>query len=152
MISFSATQISPGMYQVINLTPNKYTISLQYSTFTYEEQVTIPSEDIKVHFPAEFQIHLNILDSYGNKIQGKDIEITRKEKQKSLENIGSNASILLPPGNYQIQVKEDSSILSSRTILLLGNRNYDLITLQNPWYLNLAIITSILVALAGIIL
>jgi uncharacterized protein (TIRG00374 family) len=151
-ITQPAVSTSPGYYTLQNLTPNDYTLRLQYSTFTLEELVTIPSEEITIAFPAEFQIKLRIIDDYGNKIDGKDFDITRKDKRQNQDNIKSEVLLSLPPGNYKLEIKEDSSTISTRTITVLGDRSFDLITLQNPWYLNLAILITIFILVAGTIL
>jgi len=151
-ITISANQIRPGLYELKNLTPNDYNVNLQYSSFIHDVPVTIPSEDITINFPAELKIKLNILDNYGNKINEKDLEINRQKKQIKLNKIDSETTLSLPPGTYKLKIKDESSIISSRQISVKGDRSFDIITLQNPWYLNIAIIGSILIILTAAIL
>ncbi|MBU1941169.1 MAG: flippase-like domain-containing protein, partial [Candidatus Thermoplasmatota archaeon] len=150
-IKLPVSPTEPGNYIIHNLTPNQYTLRLQYSSFIQEEPVDIPSENQRFSFNAAFPVSFNILDSYGNVLPPTTLQLFRENKQQTYTDFSSGTSIVLPPAQYQVTIQENSNTIANRNILILGERSFDLFTQEAPWYLFMIILSGIGILGIGVI-
>lgn len=121
-------------YLFTNLTPNKYILSLKYKNFFVDETIEITKDtELTIDFPAEFKITFTIFDKRGGNLKESKIIVQRNDIKKEY-NAESCSSIQLPPGEYQIDILNENQIIGSRSIQIFGEKNVDILTIQEPIY------------------
>jgi len=107
-------EISPGQYLFKDLPSASYTLYLRYKSFSVSQGVDVPDEsNVHVTFPAVYLLKVKPLNSRGMEIKGVDIEI--KREGKSIENNG------VPPGKYDVILKEGGKIIGEREVFVTQN-------------------------------
>jgi hypothetical protein len=129
-------------YRFTNLVPSKYQLQIQYKSFLVEKEITIPSNDESLLFPAVFPVSLQVLDSRGMKIGGAAIQLSRGGKTLEVISNNSGAVLSLPPGLYLIQVISQGNVIGQRSLHVMSERSVDLITTQEPMFPFLVIILA----------
>jgi uncharacterized protein (TIRG00374 family) len=148
-------KINDGQYLFSNLIPATYNLRLTYKSFFIEKVVTISSgnnHEIDIIFEAEFDIELNIFNSRGFPISDGEIIIEKRGKKidrKCDEN--GYIQLLLPPGSYKIKVNHNDKQIGKRTININGDRSFDFITTEEPFFPIIIIFASVIIALLGIV-
>lgn len=121
-------------YLFTNLTPNTYILSLKYKNFFVNETIEITKDtELTMDFPAEFEITFTIVDKRGGNLKESKIIIQRNDIKK-VYNAESCFSIQLPPAEYQIDILNENQIIGSRSIQVFGEKNVDILTIQEPIY------------------
>lgn len=148
-------KISASSFLFSNLIPATYHLKLTYKSFSIEKTITISpgrNHEIDTIFESEFNIKLNIFDSRGFPIKNGKIGIERRGEKRE-EKIGKNGTIqfLLPPGYYKTQVIHNDKQIGKRTIKINGDRSFDFITTEEPFFPIIIIFSSIILSLIGIV-
>jgi len=141
-----STQINSGTFEFSQLLPASYHLQIQYKSFVAEQDITIPSSDESLVFPAVFPVSLRVFDSHGIALVGNVIQLSRGGKTQEATVNGSRIVFSLPPGQYVIKVLSQGSITGQRSLTVMSERNVDLITIQEP------IFPLIVLVLAGSLL
>jgi hypothetical protein len=153
-ITLNAEKLTNDKYYFSNIPLNNYQLYIKYKSFIIDEDIQLNADkEIQLEFPAEFNINLKIFDSRGLTYNDAEIIITRESKELIEHNSKSDSSFTLPPGTYKIEVLNDNDdLISSRNINVFSNKNFELITKQEPIYPLLVIIFSIILILISIIM
>lgn len=144
-----AEDLSEGTYLFTNLIPSSYQLSLKYKSFSLDENIQI-NEDKNLHltFDAEFNIKIKTFDSRGTAINDANLIISRDDVDIDVKSdIGD---LYLPPGLYHINIFSQNELIGSRKINVVGERNFDLITTQEPLFpliITILVIVFVFVAL-----
>ena len=153
-VTLNAEKLTNDKYYFSNIPLNNYQLYIKYKSFIIDEDIELNAdEERQLEFPAEFNINLKIFDSRGSTYDNADIIITRENKKLIEHNVKSDSSFTLPPGTYKIEVLNDNDdLISSRNINVFSNKNYELITIQEPIYPLLVIVFSIMLILLSFIM
>ena len=148
----SGEKISLNGYTFSNLTPSLYTLNLKYKSHSLEQDINLDSDmELDVDFPAEFQIKIRILNSRGLPVEDAKIIISRNNKQLETQTKDSEMTFSLPPGFYRVELSDKHTLVGSREIDVFGDRNFDFITISEPFFpVLIIIITIILVAISAV--
>ena len=138
-----------GQYQFRNLTTENYQLLIQYKSFKFEKDISIPSDDIKIVFPAEFNINIDTMDSRGMPLSNVRIVLSRFGKEFVINTDDSNTYFSLPPGSYNVKIYNKNSLIGSRSIDVFSERSFDIITKTEPIYPIIFTIFAIILALFG---
>lgn len=141
-----------GQYQFKNIPPAKYQLTVQYKSFTVEEDISIPSDDIKIVFPAEFKININAMDSRGTAISDVKIVLSRIGKEIEHKSNESGAMFLIPPGTYNANIYGQDDLIGARKISVFSERSFDIITATEPLIPLIVTIIAIVFALIGLVI
>lgn len=146
---------SDSKYLFTSLPPANYQLQIKYKSFIYEEEIAIPEDLTKsVIFPADYSIKLSIYDSRGLPIDQTIITINRDSKEKQIQsNEKSEVKIDLPPGKYEITIEdEDDHLIGKRSIEIIGERSYELMTNATSLLDYIFVLTGILLFAIGVFL
>lgn len=128
-------KITNGKYVFSNLTPQAYTLFLKYKSFTSEETIQLNANaEIFLYFPAEFSVSMSILDTRGTHLEKTNVIITKNNEFIEIDHMDSTNIISLPPGDYQIDVFSDDTLIGSRTLAVYGEKNVAMVTSYQPIY------------------
>jgi hypothetical protein len=134
-LTLRPTVSSEGQYVFSDLPPAEYVLSLIYKSYSLQQQLKIPDDDlISVQFPAEFPLTISLFNSRGDSINDGSLVITRSGISQTAEVTSSSLVESLPPGQYALQVVDGSTAIGARSIRLLGERTVDLVTTTEPVY------------------
>jgi len=149
-ITISAEKLSEGKYLFSNLISSNYKLSLKYKSFSTEENINIPKDKkINLIFRAEFNTRIKTFDSRGNPIDNAKLKVSRESIE--LEKKSDISNLSLPPGIYNIDVYSKEELIGSRKINVFGERSFDMITLQQPFYPLAVTILAIIFTMASLI-
>jgi hypothetical protein len=150
----SAEALSASDFHFPNLVPGQYTLSVQYASCLLEKTIEIPTEEkIQLKFPAEFDIDLNTFNVRGMPLEEATIEIQREEKTIECQTDTTGyATITLPSGSYEATVLINDNVIGKRTITIVGERSFDLITTEEPLFPIVVTIASLMVLVFSAIL
>ncbi len=121
-----------GSYQFKNLLPFSYQLSLSYKSFRVEQEVSLKqTTSLAVMFPAEFVLVLSVFNSYADLLSNGQVSFQRHEKTKSIS-IQQNGTVTvsLPPGDYEILVRENDEPIAQQQIQIRGDKKMDILTSQ----------------------
>lgn len=148
----SARKIEYGNYVFTNLTPSTYLISLNFKSFTLNENVDIfDNKNLELEFPAEYDVNLKIFNSRGMPYENSKIIISRNDDKLEIQAKESHTIITIPPGEYQVEVFNENKLISSRTMSIYGTQDYDLITTDQPVYLAIIMILCAIIITISLI-
>ena len=148
----SAREIEYGKYVFTNLTPSIYLISVTFKSFTINENIDISdNKNLKLEFPAEYNVNLKIYDARGMPYENSKIMVSRNDNKLIINAKDSHTVITVPPGEYQVEVFNDNELISARNIAIYGTQNYDLVTTEQPFYLTIIMILSALMIIIALI-
>ena len=153
-IRITGEKISDDEYVFTNLTPNDYQISLSYRSFNFKHDIKISeNEELKLQFPAEYDIDFNVMNERGEPIENSKIIITRNNDKLEIENQESKITVAIPPGKYQVKIyNDDDELIGKRYIDVYGKQYYDLITNDQPFYLTLIILIGLIVIIFSMVI
>ncbi|MFA5102520.1 MAG: carboxypeptidase regulatory-like domain-containing protein, partial [Candidatus Thermoplasmatota archaeon] len=140
------THTIKNSYAFTELLPATYHLQVQHKAFSVDKDITIPTQDTSFVFPAEFTVSFHVFDARGTGLDGMVVEMSRAGKTESTTSDGSLAVFSVPPGMYAIKVVSQDSIISQRSVTVVGDRNVDLITNQEPAF------PLILIGLSGVLI
>jgi len=145
-------KINHGKFVFTNLTPNIYQLSLNFKSFTLNQNVEIiNNKNIDLDFPAEYDVNLKSYNARGMPYENSKIVISRNGEKHEIQVKDSSVVITVPPGEYQVEVFNNDELISARNIGVYGTQNYDLITTQQPIYLTIIMITGLIIMIFSII-
>ncbi|UCD14248.1 MAG: carboxypeptidase regulatory-like domain-containing protein [Thermoplasmatales archaeon] len=131
----SANRLAASVYLFTNLIPSSYQLSLRYKSFSKEKDIQVPTDkDIRLVFPAEFNITVNTLDARGVALPDAKILVSRDGKKLEVISEPSGLVLPLPPGVYSVSVYHLGELVGSRKINVLGERSFDMITTHEPLF------------------
>jgi hypothetical protein len=141
--NFLGQKLADNRYIFTNLPSNTYRLNIDYKTFYLNEDIKLSGDkEIKLVFPAEFNVKLKIMDSRGTPCEGTKITITRNEKKLELQKQKAETTVSIPPGRYQIRIYNDDTLIGSRNIHIYGEQKFDIITTHQPSYPTITTIVS----------
>ena len=142
----SPTQTTENSFQFTSLPPATYQLQIRYKSFTLEEEVTIPSDDISLVFPAVYPVSFHVYDARGSALGDTDVQMSRGGISQQVPTKGSAADLSIPPGLYTITVMMQGTLIGQRSLLVMGDRSVDLITQQE------SILPLILMVISGLMM
>jgi hypothetical protein len=128
------TQTTNNFFEFSNMPPATYRLQIQYKSFTVDTQITIPSEDCSLVFPATYPIIFHVFDTRGSPLGPVEIELSRGGKTQKITTNGSQVTYSIPPGLYKITVRAEGNVIGQRPLNVVGERTVDLITNQEPFF------------------
>jgi len=146
-LSISSVKKDNDEYEFMGLYPSDYTLNIGYKSFDIEQDIKIDKDvKLKIEFPAEYKVNINVLNSYGNQLTAGIVEISRngKTEKKEIKNNGQ-VSFLVPPGDYEIIISIDDEKIAKQKIIVRNEKNIDIVTIQDS-------LLHILITYIGIIL
>ncbi len=125
----SSTSIYPdnssnGYYIFKDLPPAEYLLHIRYKSFLVERKISIPSRDLTIKFPAEYNISTNVLDRRGLPLSDFKIVFIRRNISKTFD----KPMVSIPPGGYLLEVYDDTNIIGRRHITIVETRSVDILT------------------------
>jgi hypothetical protein len=131
------------------LPAGEYNIQIFYEGITDEIQHNLPPDGntVSMVFTPIFTLDAKFYDSYGNNLPDKSVILTRESIDlKFTTDEKGYAKIEAPPGKYLLSVKNGEDDLIQQTIIdLKRNNELYLLTKEEPVYLNLILIFSIII-------
>jgi hypothetical protein len=136
-----------------NLTPNSYQLNLVFKSFNINKNIDISEDkEINLEFPAEYEVKLILKNAKGMPYENSNIVVTRYNEKFEIQNQESETKIVVPPGEYQIEIYNDDSLIGVRNIGVYGEQKYELITNHHPTYPTIIIIVGILLIIFSMII
>jgi len=134
-VRISAEKINEGKYQFLRLYPAVYNLFMKYKSFEVNEKVTIPIESsLSITFPAEYEIDISSMDSYGYPLTEGEISIYRHSKSESFPiDKNGNGKISVPPGRYKIIVNSENENIAEQEVDVRGDKEIDILTAQDSF-------------------
>jgi len=145
------TQNTKSSYQFTELPPATYQLQIQFKSFVIDKEVTIPSDDASLVFPATYPVSFHVFDARGSVLEGVNVEMSREGKTQKILSNGSQAVFSIPPGLYVVKVISQAEIIGQRSLKVIGERNVDLITKQEPVFPLLCLVVSASLILLGFV-
>ena len=148
----SGEELDFGEILFKDIIPGSYQLTLSFKSFTVTENVDIDGDkSLDLEFPATYDVDLKIINARGEVEKDSQMIISRNDDEISIDTIDSSAFLSVPPGEYQVKVYQDDDLVSERTIGVYGAQKYDLVTTNQPAYVLIVIILSVLSILASLI-
>ncbi|MCK5022734.1 MAG: DUF373 family protein, partial [Candidatus Aenigmarchaeota archaeon] len=140
-------------YIFTNLTPNTYQLNLIFKSFILNKNIEISEDkELKLEFPAEYNVKLMVMDAKGMPYENIKIVVTRNNEKLETKNQGSETTILVPPGEYKVEIYNDDELIGVRNVGVYGEQKYELIRNHQPIYPMINIIVSFLVIIFSLII
>jgi hypothetical protein len=152
-VRISADKINEGKYHFTDLYPAVYNLFMKYKSFEVNKKVTIPTDSsIGITFPAEYEIDISSMNSYGYQLTGGEISFTRNKKTKgtSIDSNG-NAKFSVPPGRYKVIVSSEEEYIAEQEIDVRGDKEIDILTSQDSFLHTMIVYLGIVLLLFSII-
>jgi hypothetical protein len=152
-IQLIADKIEDGKYQFTSLYPAKYTLSMNYKSFDVKEDVSIDKDKFfNLIFPAEYELDLNVMNSYGNLLSNCKISLSRNGKIEE-RSINENGNVItsVPPGRYKITVYSRDEKIAQQEIDIREDKEIDIITSQESFLNSIIIYLGIILAISSIL-
>jgi hypothetical protein len=129
--SISSDKYNEGVYFFENIIPASYFVDFRYKSFEVSEKIDFKSnKNVEVLLDAEYEIDLNLKNSYGMDLAEKgDLIISRSGKTVSFDIDENDPTIFkLPPGDYKIDFNVDDETIASQNLDVRGEKTLDIIT------------------------
>jgi len=149
----SAEKIGPGEYELIDLYPGNYDLRAGFKSFEIKEDIDIKDDEtLDIIFPAEYEINVKVLNSYGESISDGTALISRKSKTVSnnINNQGET-SFLAPPATYELSIFSEDDLIARQKVLTRGNKNLNIVSTKESQYHNIFIYLGIILAISALI-
>ena len=149
----SAEKIGPGLYEIKDLYPGNYELKAGFKSFEIKENLDISSDKtVDITFPAEYDINVKVLNSYGERISDGRAVISRKTKTESnnINNEGKT-SFLAPPATYELSVYSEDDLIARQKVLTRGNKNLNVVSTRESQYHNIFIYLGIILVISALI-
>ncbi len=119
------------IYVFNDVYPASYKLKMSYKSFILEETITVQKESTaEFVFPAEFVVDCCIRNQVGNMIDKAAIQVQRSGKTVSSTISNGNAKLIVPPGQYTLDVKQSNDRIASQTLSVKGDKSIEIITSQ----------------------
>jgi len=144
--SISAEQIDSGKYKFTNLYPASYLLKMSYKSITLEKSITVNGDNkIDIDFPAEFDLKLSFVNSYGISINSGNILFNRDGEKLSNEiNSDGEVFITIPPGIYDMVVTVDDNEIAKQSIDVMGDKDIKILTSEGSFLHSIIMILGVL--------
>ncbi len=148
----SPAQTSGNSFQFTRLPPSTYQLQIRYKSFTIDKEITIPSDDTSIVFPAVYPVSFHVYDARGSALGNAGVEMSRGGVTRRVTSNGSEADFSVPPGLYTIKVMIQDTVIGQRSLLVMNDRSVDLITKQEPILPVILLVISSLIMVIGILI
>jgi hypothetical protein len=141
-----------GTYQFSNLLPASYQLSLSYKSFRLEQKVDLNQDTtLNVKFPAQFTLNLTVFNSYADRLSNGEVTVQRNGKTEttSIHQTG-DASIAIPPGDYEILIRADARTIAQQQIQIRGEKQIDIIASQGSLLHTLVFYLGVLIVIGSL--
>jgi hypothetical protein len=137
-VVLTAKPLENGQYLFEHLPPATYNLQVSYKSFLLQENITIPlqgSNMLTLVIPTEFNVTIITYDSRGLQLPKTTIALERDGNTLAL-NESNNGRFFaqLPPGTYTATVWYDNAVVGKRTLTVIGERSFDLVTTEEPLF------------------
>ena len=148
----SAEELEFGEFVFTNIIPGSYQLTLSFKSFTLTKSVDIDDdESLDLEFPATYDVDLKIINARGETEEDSQLIVSRDGDDVSIDTEDSSAVVSVPPGEYLVKVYNDDDLISERTIGVYGTQKYDLVTNNQPGYVIIVLVLSVLLIIASLI-
>ncbi|MEM0466110.1 MAG: hypothetical protein QXX20_00700 [Candidatus Thermoplasmatota archaeon] len=129
IIIFDSIQQSPGVYRFIKIPTGRYTLKIQYDTFSDEKQINIPHDglDFSLLFSARYDLILDFFDQYGNNIPDINAKINFFRNDTLIAQTTQH-QIQLPPARYTIKVYAEKENIGITSVELITHQKIKIVT------------------------
>jgi hypothetical protein len=154
-VVLSPNKLSSEEYLFSNIYPGNYTIKVSYKSYDLEESVKVPygsSGEKEIVFSALFNITTKVLNARGEPLKDVKIVFTRGKQDieaKSDEN--GNVLFKIPPGVYNSTIFSDGKLIAQRKVDVFFDKEYSVVTTNEPIYPMIVIILLIILFAFAII-
>jgi len=151
-ISISAEKISNGKYKFDDLFPSDYVLKMGYKSFVLEELVNLNGDKkLDLLFSAEFNVKLDIFNSYGLNLDDGNVYLFR-EGEKLKTNIGGvgQASIVVPPGEYEFRILANDEEIARQNIDIKGDKELSIVTSNGSLLHSIVAFVGIIILIFGL--
>jgi len=151
--SISGEKIGKDEYVFRNLIPSHYTLSMSYKSFDKTIDFNLDRDKtLDVVFPAEFNVELNVMDSYGSYISNGEVQISREGKREKTD-VDEHGQVVfsVPPGEYEIKIVNGGNGIGKQKIDVRGDKKIDVVTIKDSMFHTTMFLFGLLVALFSII-
>ena len=84
--------------------------------------------------------------------ENSNIVVSRNNEKIEFKNQESETKIVVPPGDYQVEIYNDDGLIGVRNIGVYGEQKYELITNHQPPYPTIIIMLGILLIIFSLII
>jgi len=129
--SISGINVEPGVYYFEDLFFADYDLTFRYKSFEYNDEIAMnEDEKINIEFDAEYEITLDIKDSYGMDLaEDGEIIISRSGKSKSVDlSKNGKTCFMVPPGDYKIDVVVDDETIAHQNLNVRSEKSLNIVT------------------------
>jgi len=137
-VALTAKPINNGQYLFEHLPPATYQLQVSYKSSLLQENITIPlptSDILTLVIPTEFNVSIVTYDSRGIPLPKTTITLQREGKTLTLnESNDGRFFTRLPPGIYTATVVYNNAVAGKRTLTIIGERSFDLVTTEEPLF------------------
>jgi hypothetical protein len=110
-------------------------LHLSYGSYskTFNIEISSKDENIDIEFNANFNLDIETLDSRGNNIDDPTNKIKIYRSGRVIKkDITKQEEVILPPGEYQINVISDYEVIGTKSILLTNDKTLKIVTNIDP--------------------
>ena len=152
-IHLSAEKTRDGEYLFTSLYPARYTLTMGYKAFDLEKDVSIDKDkSFDLMFPAEYELDLDFMNSYGGILSDGEISISRNGKvERESIGEGGEVKISIPPGKYELTVYLENEKIAEQKIEVWGNKKIDILTSQESFFHTIVIYLCVVLAIFSMI-
>ena len=151
----NAEDLGNGQYRFHDLYPATYTLQVSSQSSLLEETITMTDSQDKtltLVIPTDYNITLRTYDARGILLSRAAITLEREGKTITLDGQNGLYTTQLPPGRYQVTVRQSDTTIGKRTLTVISERSFDLLTNEEPLFPLIVIIVVILCCILGAIL
>jgi hypothetical protein len=149
-VTLSAEKIDRSSYFFEKLISSNYLLNLKYKSFETLENINLQNDKtIDLLFPAEYKTDLNVLNKIGLNVDSGTIYLSRNNKKVRTDiNDKGEASFIVPPGTYDLEVFIDDEKVAFQEIDIKGEKALDIISNTNYFVHNIILYIAIFLIFA----
>jgi len=137
----------------LHLYPSDYVLSMGYKSFDLEEPVLIDQDKtLNLVFPAEYSLHIDLMNSYSDAISNGEILISREglDETYTIDQNGKT-NIIVPPGEYELTVSYNGNTIAKQKVIVRGEKTIDIVTSEGSFLHNICIVLGIALIIISLI-
>ena len=152
-IQITADKNGEGKYLFASLYQAKYTLSMSYKSFDVKEDFSIEEDKfINYLFPAEYELDLEVMDSYGDLLSNYKLSLSRNGRmEEGLIDENGKVKTSVPPGRYKITVYFQDEKIAQQEIDIREDKEIDILTSQESFLHSIIIYLGIVLAISSIL-
>ncbi len=128
-IVINSDKKSASEYVFKYIPPGDYYMVFRYKSYIIEEKIKLTNDlNLKLEFPAEYEINIITRDSRGLNYPDSKVYISRNGKKIELAKNNHDFSDTIPPGEYNLEIYDDQELIYNKNINILGDTNFDIVT------------------------